>query len=162
VTGPEARSAPDGAGERPLVDIAAGLVLAAMAVFALLWLIPENTEPAMSEFDISPAFIPKLAAWAVLLMSAGFVAHRLWRRPAPADDVSGAAVLSEIAVWAGVGGLTVLGITTVGFLPTAIVLVAAGMIAGGARRWWLVAAIAVLFPLLLDQAAWMIFTVDLP
>ena len=39
-------------------EIAAAAFLAVAAVVALVWLIPNNTQPAASDLDISPAFFP--------------------------------------------------------------------------------------------------------
>ena len=144
------------------VDIAAGLVLAAAALFALVWLVPANTRPASSAFDVAPGFFPSLAAWAVLILSIALVLARL-RRLAPAEEAgAGFRVVGEIALWAAVASATVAGLSTVGFLPTAMVLMAATMAFAGVRRWWLIALWAAVFPLLVERAAWLVFTVDLP
>ena len=56
----------------------------------------------------------------------------------------------------------VVGLQTVGFIATSALAVAGWMLFAGQRRWLLVGAAAVLFPLAVDTAAWIFFTVDLP
>lgn len=144
------------------LEVAAGSILAAAAAFALLWLIPSHTEPSLSEHDIAPGFFPSLAAWAVLILSALFIATRLQalRQETPAGD--SLSLAAEVAVWGLAGLLTVLGLSTVGFLVTAPLLIVFWMFVGGRRIWWQVLLLALLFPLVLEQLAWIVFTVRLP
>jgi len=146
-------------------DLAAGLVLVALSLIALLWLIPQHTEAVASGFDIAPGFFPNLAAGVVLLLALGHTAQHLWRRKAVADhapDPQGSRILAELAIWALVAAATLAGLTRIGFVPTAALLIALGMVAAGARRWLLITAVTVAVPLLIDWAAWTVFTVDLP
>lgn len=143
-------------------EIAAGLVLVAGSVFALLWLIPENTLPSASEHDISPALFPTLAAWAVLALSAVLIGTRLSRLRAAARAEPGFSVVLEIAVWTVIGGITMLGLSTVGFVATAALVIAFWMVFGGCKTWWRVLLIAIVFPLTVEQLAWIVFTVQLP
>ena len=146
----------------PLIDVVAGLLLAAMSLFALLWLIPNHTGAALSEHDISPGFFPTFAAWAVLALSVLFVATRAGALRSAAQTAGGLSIVIEIAVWSLAGALTVLGLSTVGFLIAAPILIAAWMIVGGRRAWWQLLLLALLFPLVIDQLAWIVFTVQLP
>lgn len=146
-------------------DLAAGLVLVALSLIALLWLIPQHTEAVASGFDIAPGFFPNLAAGVVLLLALGHTAQQLWRRKAVADDAPGprgSRILAELAIWALVAAATLAGLTRIGFVPTAGLLIALGMVAAGARRWLLIAAVTIAVPLLIDWVAWTVFTVDLP
>lgn len=149
------------------LEVAAGLILAAAAALTLFWLIPNHTEPSLSEHDIAPGFFPALAAWAVLILSLLFIVTRLHalRKEIPTGasfSVSSLSVATEIAVWGLAGLLTVIGLTTAGFLVTAPLLIAFWMFVGGRRIWWQVLLLALLFPLLLEQLAWIVFTVRLP
>ncbi|WP_282607239.1 tripartite tricarboxylate transporter TctB family protein [Pelagibius sp. Alg239-R121] len=143
-------------------DTATGLFLVAVSVFALLWLIPQNTLPSASEHDISPDFFPSLAAWTVLLLSLLFVVIRLRRFRRLAKAERSLVVFVEVVVWAVAGGITVLGLSTVGFLATAAILTAVWMFIGGSRTWWHLLLLATLFPLAVEQIAWIVFTVRLP
>lgn len=158
MTGTDQKAGHDGAA----IDIAAGLVLAATALFAILWLVPENTESASSEFDIAPAFFPTLSAGIVLVLAIGMVVHRIVARPARDAALSGMGILAETIVSLGIAALAVAGLVHLGFLPVATLLIGAGMVAAGQRNWLLIIAISLVFPVLIDQGAWLIFTVDLP
>ncbi len=147
-----------GAGGRG-VDIAAGLCLAALSVFALVWLIPNHTQPADSQFDVAPGFFPNLAAGAVLLLS-GLLLLRRWSQAAGGGG--GARIVLELAVWCALSVAIMLALSHIGFLIMAPVVIAGAMLFSGNRNWWLIAAMTVIFPLVVKWAAWFIFTVDLP
>lgn len=144
------------------VDAMVGVVLAASAAYALIWLIPENTQPAMSEHDAAPGLFPSLAVAVVLVLSLALVVHRTVRRPENRAMLSGSVVLGETAIWCALAIAVVAGLSWVGFLPTAIALIAIGMLAAGCRNWILLGAISVLFPLIVNFGAWNLFTVELP
>ncbi len=141
------------------VDIAAGLCLAALSLFALVWLIPTHTQPADSQFDVAPGFFPNLAAGAVLLLS-GFLLLRRWRQ-APGGE-GGGRIVFELALWSALAIAIMLALSHIGFLVMAPVVIAGAMLFAGNRNWWLIGAMAIFFPLLVETAAWLIFTVDLP
>ena len=143
------------------VDVAAGLVLAAASAFALLWLIPGNTEQSLGEHDISPGFFPSLAACAVLLLSILFIATRAKDLPT-ATRSGGLSIAAEVAVWGLASLLIVSGLALAGFLFTAPLVIAAWMLVGGRRIWWQVLLLALLFPIAVDRLAWIVFTVQLP
>ena len=143
-------------------EIAAALVLMGAAVFALLWLIPNHTEPARSELDISPAFFPMLAAGLVLVLSLAMIVVRLTRQIVASVELSGPAILGEVAIWGGAGLAIWFALPALGFIPTSILVVVLGGFAAGYRMWWLLAALAVVFSVIVDIGAWQIFTVDLP
>ena len=147
----------------PATDIVAGLLLAVLAVLALVWLVPGHVERSLSDHDVQPGFFPNLAAGVVLVLSLGLVVQRLLRGGGMRSAFGqGRFVPADLAIWALVAGLAMVGLHTVGFLIVAPLLVAAGMLFAGCRQVWLIAAVAVLFPVLVDQAAWHVFTVDLP
>ncbi len=141
------------------IDIAAGLCLAALSLFALLWLIPNHTQPADSQFDVAPGFFPNLAAGTVLFFSLVLLARR-WRQTPSGGG--GFQVISEIATWSALAVAIMLALSTLGFLVMAPVVIAGAMLFSGNRTWWLIAAMAIVFPLAVEGAAWLIFTVDLP
>ena len=143
-------------------EIAAAFVLMAGALFALLWLIPNNTEPARSELDISPAFFPMLAAGLVLGLSAAMIVVRLTRAVQSTVELTGPAILVEIVIWCGAGLAIWFVLPVIGFIPTSVIVVVLGGLATGYRRWWVLITLAVVFSLFVDFGAWQIFTVDLP
>ena len=147
-----------GAGGRS-IDIAAGLCLAALSVFALVWLIPNHTQPADSQFDVAPGFFPNLAAGAVLVLSALLLLRRLGQA---AGRGGGLRIVVELAVWCALSAAIMLALVHIGFAVMAPVVIAGAMLFCGNRNWWLIAAMTVLFPLAVYWAAWFIFTVDLP
>lgn len=157
---PAARGGDEAARPGPVADVVAGAVLAVLAVAALFWLIPTQTVVGGNAYDVAPGFFPRVAAVVVLVLAAALVVSGLRRRSTAAGG--GWNVLGEAAVWAVVAPLAVVGLATIGFVVTSVLLVACGMIAAGARNRLLIAVVAVLFPLAVDQAAWLVFTVDLP
>lgn len=159
------RDAADGPAETaaPATDIVAGLILALLAGLALVWLVPGHVERSLSDHDVQPGFFPNLAAGIVLVLSLGLVLQRFLRAGKMQSAFGqGRFVPVDLAIWVVVAGLAMVGLHTIGFLIVAPLLIAAGMLFAGCRRIWLIAAVAILFPVLVDQAAWHVFTVDLP
>ncbi len=149
--------------EAPATDIVAGLILALLAGLALVWLVPGHVERSLSDHDVQPGFFPNLAAGVVLVLSLGLVLQRFLRGGTMRSAFGqGRFVPVDLVIWGLVAGLAMVGLHTIGFLVVAPLLIAAGMLFAGCRRMWLIATVAVLFPVLVDQAAWHVFTVDLP
>ena len=144
------------------IDSMVAVVLVAAAAFALLWLIPEHTQPAMSEHDAAPGFFPGVAAATVGVLSLVLLAHRALRQPKIPAMLSGRVVAAETAIWIGLSAAVVAGLAWLGFLPTAAALVAIGMFAAGCRNWILLGAVSALFPVIVSIGAWHVFTVELP
>ncbi|MFK5977662.1 MAG: tripartite tricarboxylate transporter TctB family protein [Rhizobiaceae bacterium] len=148
--------------EAPLIEIAAGLVLAAMSIVALLWLIPYYVELGTSKHDVGPAFFPRLTAFVVLGFSILLVITKALRYKKGKPELSGASIVLETIIWATISILVIVGISNIGFLITSTLLVGFGAIISGYRTWWVIALLAVAFPVIIDQMAWLVFTVDLP
>jgi len=146
------------------IDIAAGLFLAAVAIGAIAWLVPLHTKVSSTVHDIQPGFIPSLSAWIVLVLSTWLFVVNTYRLRASArvGTVSGRTVVVEVVVWSAVAALAMFGLSVIGFLIVAPILICGGMVFAGFRNWRIIGLLSVLFPLLIDQAAWIIFTVDLP
>ena len=144
------------------IDIAAGLVLAAMSTAALFWLIPNYVELGTSKHDVGPAFFPQLTAMLVLGFSLVLAIAKTIRYRKGNPGLSGTSLGMETVIWAAISVLTVLGISKLGFLFIAPLLIGLGAIVCGYRIWWIIAALAIAFPIIIDQAAWLLFTVDLP
>lgn len=142
-------------------DILLGLAFAALAAGALLWLIPNFVSHTAATSDIAPSFFPNLAASVILVLSLGMVAHRVTRtQPAPIS--SALRVFGEAACLSAAAALLVYALSTIGFLPSAVGLILAGGLLARYERWWALGLLAIVFPVLVDIAAWRIFVVDLP
>ncbi len=151
-----------GGDEACLIDIAAGLVLAAMSIATLLWLIPVYVELGTSKHDVGPAFFPRLTTFVILGFSILLVITKAVRFRKGNPGLSGKSIIMEIIIWVMISTLSVFALTKLGFIFTALMLVGLGAIVCGYRNWWVVAVLAVVFPVIIDQAAWLIFTVELP
>ena len=144
------------------IDVAFGVVFAALAAGALLWLIPAQVSSSASGTDVAPSFMPRLSAGAVLLLSLGLVGHRLLRERPAGGGRAGVRLLGDVAGLSAGAVLVMTGLITLGFLPTAAgLIVAGGVIARHRPLHWLM-VLAVVFPVLVDYAAWHVFFVDLP
>lgn len=151
-----------GAVVNPVPDIAAGLVLAAVSLFALFWLIPQHTGSAAGEFDVSPGFFPRIAAIVTLILSLMLVGHRLLRFARLQRRPGGGAVLVEIAVWTVACVAITAGLSFIGYLFVAPVVIGVAMLAAGERRWWLILLIAAATTAITYVGADLIFDVALP
>jgi putative tricarboxylic transport membrane protein len=153
-------------------DILSGLVLAALSLFLLVWLIPANTSPPQSENNLSPAFLPTVAA-IVMLVLATLLALVSWTTERADGDRPheefgeeargiGLAEATDIAVWSAFSFAMMVGFLTIGFIPTAVPALALMMIYTGARGPVTIAAVAIAVPVAIQQVAWHAFTVQLP
>ena len=145
----------------PVVDLASGCVLTLAGLAGLFWLIPNHVDAAAGSYDVSPAFMPNLAAWVVTLLGAAlaFSAALKCRAARPASDWQ---TLVVPALW-GIASIAIyLGVTKIGFVYVMPPVVAAGLLLSGQRSWLTIVPIAILLPLAIDLAAWHLFTVQLP
>ena len=147
---------------KPLVEIAAGIFLAAIAVFSLFWIFPNYIVSSTAANDVGPEFFPKLAAWSVLGLSMLLIITRIPQLKPAGGGMRGRSILFEIGIWSIVSVFSVVGLLNIGFLITASVIILFGAVACGFRNVWAIVIITIAVPLVLDQAAWLIFTVDLP
>lgn len=149
-----------------------GAVLALLSVYCLVWLIPENTAPAQSDLDLSPALIPSIATGLCLVLSAVLVYRALSAdrtETALLDEEFGEeatgvdpAVLGNLAIWIAVSCAVLAIMEWVGFEPALALFLAAAMLFVGARRYWAIALIAVAAPVALSQLVFHVFTTELP
>lgn len=141
---PNAPAADPSAGPGPRQELAAGAVLIGLSLLALFWLIPNHTGEATSDLEVAPGFFPQIAAVSLLVLSVLLVGHRIARFPnlrniRPATG--GVAVLAEIAILAAGGLLVAWALGAVGYLVVAPAVMLAGLLAGGERRWWVIALV---------------------
>ena len=150
----------------------AGIILIPVCIVCLVWLIPNNTVPPTSEFDISPGLVPSIAVGTGLILSC-LMAWRAWRLSATAaeamDDEFGeeatgidADVLINAGLWALGSGVAWAIISHVGFEPGMTVLLIATMLFIRIYRLIPLIGTAVIMPILLSQAAWYFFSTEMP
>ena len=143
-------------------EIVTAACLAAVAILALVWLVPVNTQPAASELDISPAFFPMLAATLVLVLSLALIAELVFLSAKSTASHSIKTIVSELVIWGAVTFVMLACLPKVGFIAVSTTVIVLGGIAMGYRRWWVLTLLAIVFSLTVDFGAWKIFTVDLP
>ena len=143
-------------------EIAAAFVLMAVAFFTCFWLIPNNTEPARSELDISPAFFPVIAAGLVFGLALVMIVVRLSRHVVPSVELPGTVILTEITVWVGVGLAIWFALPAFGFILVSVLVVALGGLATGYHNRLNLITFAIIFSITVDFGVWQIFTVELP
>ena len=152
--------------EQSVVDVAAGLILAAISIVTLAWIIPANVNSSVAENDVSPAFFPNLAMWLLLGLSLSLVISRIVQTRnfghAVTTSTSWKPIVSQAFIWHVVGTLAFLGLANIGFLATSSILVILGGLACHFRNWWLLGGLAIIFPIVVVQISWIVFEVNLP
>ena len=153
-------------------DIAAGLFIAAFAALLLVWIIPANTSPPQSESNLSPAFLPTVAAVTMLLLSLLLTATTLLK-----ERLEGSALheefgaeatgigwreIRDIAIWGAFSSATMVGFSTIGFVATSIPALALMLLYAGQRNLVAIAATSIATPELIYLIAWHAFGVQLP
>ena len=146
-------------------EIAAGAVLIALSLFALLWLIPTHTGETAGDLEVAPGFFSRVAASALLVLSVLLVGHRLIRFPKLRNirpKTGGGAVLSEIAILACGSLLVAWALGATGYLVVAPAVMLAGLLAGGERRWWMIGLVVAGMTAATWFGADLLFGVQLP
>ena len=161
-TGNDTSSILENKGKEDVMDIAAGLFLALLAVTTLIWIIPSHTETTSSDYDVSAAFFPYLAVWTAFGLSILLIVSRLLKFHRLPGNFIDRRILIEVVCWSGISIVTFGGLSFIGFAWTMPLLVSSAMIFSGNRTWWLIGLLSIAFPILVDQLIWLIFTVDLP
>lgn len=153
-------------------DIAAGLFIAAFALLLLFWIIPANTSPPQSESNLSPSFLPSVAATTMLVLSLLLASGALLGKRADDGELHeefgaeargmGWRELRDVAVWGAFSVIMMLGFSTVGFLATSIPALALMLLFTGVRSPSTIVATSILTPGLIYLIAWHAFSVQLP
>jgi hypothetical protein len=146
-----------------------------MAVFAALllaWVIPANTSPPQSENDLSPAFLPTVAAVTMLVLSLLLTSTTLLKERLEADtlheefgaEASGIGLreIRDIAIWGAFSVAMMLGFGTIGFVGTSMPALALMLLFAGQRGPVAIAATSIATPGLIYLIAWLAFGVQLP
>jgi len=152
--------------------IGTALFLIPVCLFCIFWLVPNNTVPATSEFDVSPGFVPYIALGAMLFYSIIMLIHELRQRAAEAEELDeefGAEatgvdgrVLLNLVILTVVSILTWLGIRYVGFEPAMAVVTAFTMYYVGVRNWLTIGLTSIIAPIFLSLCAWWFFSTQMP
>ena len=148
------------------------MILIPVCIFCLVWLIPNNTVPPTSEFDISPGLVPSIAVGTGLVLSI-LLAWRAWRLSGAeaeamddefGEDATGinANVLINTGLWALGSGVAWAIITYIGFEPGMTVLLGATLLYIRVYQIKPLIGTAVIMPILLSQVAWYFFTTEMP
>ena len=72
--------------------IYSGVLISIASLWCLIWFIPENTVPAQSELDLSPALVPSISVGAMLVTAVIMLVHALRENT---DDSGGSALDDE-------------------------------------------------------------------
>jgi len=152
--------------------IGTALVLIPLCLFCIFWLVPQNTVPATSEFDVSPGFVPYIALWTMLIYSVILLIDELRQQAANIEELDeefgaeatgvDAQVLKNLVILVGVSVLSWLGINQLGFEPAMMVLIAVTMYYVGVRNWLSIGLTAILAPIVLTMCAWLFFSTQMP
>ena len=151
-----------------------GVLLSIASLWCLFWFIPENTIPAQSELDLSPALVPSISVIAVLITAMLMLVNALRQE----RDTTGASALDDefgleatgvdfhvmgnALLWGVVATICWFIMDQVGFEPSMTVFLFATMFFIGERRWWVIISTSVLTPIVLSQSAYLFFTTQLP
>lgn len=152
--------------------IGTALVLIPICLFCIFWLVPNNTVPATSEFDVSPGFVPYIALGTILLYSVILLIHELSQPAASVDESDDefgseatgidARVLKNLLILTVGSILSWLGIKHIGFEPAMTVMIAVTMYYVGVRNWLSIGLTAVFAPIVLSMFAWYFFSTQMP
>ena len=156
------------------VNLISGLSLIAIGLFAIFWLIPSyvSVEDGMST-GLSPAFLPKLAAAAMALLGLSIVVssarHLSSMDGGPQEESEeneelafGRPEIVNLCLLAVVSVVFMLLFVYGGFVASCALLLAFAMYATGVRNVIPLVAIAVCFPVLLEQILWHALVIPLP
>ena len=155
-------------------NLAASTVLTLFGVFALAYLIPDHV-PASAGHDqgLSARFMPTVAVGTLTLLTAILGLNVFIRRvrglgPIPEDNednddqgfgskeaVNTLAMLFGAAIYVGL-------LTSVGFVVSSALALAACLCLGRVRNWLLIAILSLGIPLALMQILWWGLTIQLP
>lgn len=151
--------------------IGSGVVLTAIGLICLLWVIPATTSPPDSPLDLPPAFIPMLSVWIFMVLSIVLLVTAFRKQGDDKElheefgaDATGVGLkeFGQISLWTVTAGISWLIMTYVGFEPAMTLLIGAILIFVGLRNYWILAATAILVPIVLSQFVWYVFETQMP
>ncbi len=151
------------------------MLLALASLWCLFWLIPDNTAPAQSELDLSPALVPSIAIGTCLVLAVVMAVQAVYggRKVEAGEDhldeefgaeATGASrhVLLNLLIWSGTACASWFLIEHVGFEPAMTLFLVVAMLFVGARNPWTITLVSLTTPIVLSQAAYQFFNTALP
>lgn len=147
---------------RSRVDIAAALVLAALALVGVFWAVPRETV-AGDPGEVAPADVPTIALWVIF---GGAVWHAVIAFSGRSS--SGATIDRFAALFLGAGALALLaamfGIWGLGYVAGGVLCIFAIGAAMGprGRTWAWLAAVAIALPIAIYYLSWHGLRLSLP
>ena len=144
------------------LDFVIGAIATVGALLVIFWLIPSQIEASAQAGQLSPRFFPRLSAGMVGLFGLALMVknrrHAFTRTPH-----AGLRILIETLAWAAWATVTLLLLSTLGFIVAgALSCFAAMLLAGQRRRLVWCALISILLPIAIQQLAWHAFYIQLP
>ena len=149
----------------PIVNIVAGILLAALSLWIIFSLIPNNINQVSGENDISPSLFPNLTAWFFLGLSLVLVTlNGLKLRVTGVKDLDGDGIwiLLQIIIWLLTATVVYVFLPIAGFLIVSGSLIILIAFIAQYRNYWMIVALAIAMPLLTSHIVWLVFQVELP
>ena len=152
----------------------AGFVTATLGAIALLWLIPEFvTGSNDTSKDLTPGFMPRVAAWSMVLLGASIALSAvrvIWGNQQEITEESeenealafGHTEIVNSLLLALLGAIYVFGLSLLGFVIPSTILLIFLIYLTGYRRKIVLLLVAGIFPLTLELLLWHVLKVPLP
>lgn len=154
----------------------AGVFLVVAGLSAILWLIPAFVTGADAEsLDITPGFMPRVAAVSMCLLGVVIAASALWdlahgaiegdsREDSEENErlVFGRSEIVNTIVLAALSVAYVVLLQAIGFIPSSAIILFLLIFVSGYRNIPASAAIAILIPVGLEQLLWRTLSIRLP
>jgi len=148
---------------RQPAEFVIGLALAALSLVGLIWLVPTHVNSGAADFDVGPAFFPRMTLYILLVLSlimALFAA--IGRQAAPIEGTTLRRGTAEAIFWFLVSISILALIPRIGFVPVAIGLLVLAFVVARERVWWRIALLSVVTPFALTLFAQSVFQVSMP
>lgn len=159
-------------------EVIVGLVVVLAAGLGIFWLIPTQiTVSATGLNDLSPSLVPQISLGLCLLLGIGLILHARFAH-ARSDaieriDLDETGEITEqprytlglafdLAIWATSSVAVMVLLPQVGFIVTAILLLAGWLVFTGVRSPAVIVGVSLILPVVLDRLSWYALTVKLP
>jgi len=154
------------------INIVSSLIIFAISIVGLVWLIPGHVPTRHDAGDLPPNLMPMLSM-AIFALAGLLLGISAWRKSGDTLDESQFSEAAEtlgfqkreslnLLVWLGTSAIYWLLLRFVGFEIASGITIAAGMIYGGLRNWWIISVAAIFIPVLIARLFWHILSVSLP
>jgi len=149
----------------PILNVAVGIILAALSFWLIFALIPNNINQLSSENDISPSLFPTLSAWFLLGLSLVLITLnglKLRNRDFRNLDKAFILILLEAIICLITAAAIYLLLPLAGFLIVSGALIVLIALVTRYKNYWMIGALALFMPLVTSQVVWIVFQVNLP